>query len=230
VCSSLPSLKVREGPGVSYKNMNLKQKIIIFASGTKDGGGSGFENLVNATKKGILDAEIVAVVSNHENGGVRERADRLGIKFIHFTEPRTAERYREITKDVDLICLSGWLKLVTGLDPKKTINIHPGPLPRFGGVGMYGHHVHEAVMETYKRGEIKNSAVSMHFVTEKYDEGPLFFSQSVPILPDDTAETLAKRVNEAEHKWQPIITQKVLSGQISWDGKNPSSLRGQIFN
>jgi folate-dependent phosphoribosylglycinamide formyltransferase PurN len=206
------------------------KKIIIFASGTKDGGGSGFENLVNATKNETLDVEILAVVSNHENGGVRERADRLGVKFIHFAEPRTAERYKEITKDADLICLSGWLKLVTGLDPKKTINIHPGPLPRFGGAGMYGHHVHEAVMEAYKKGEIKNSAVSMHFVTEKYDEGPLFFSQSVPILPDDTVETLAKRVNEAEHKWQPIITQKVLSNQISWNGKNPNSLKGAILN
>ena len=206
------------------------KKIIIFASGTKDGGGSGFENLVNATKNETLDVEILAVVSNHENGGVRERADRLGVKFIHFAEPRTAERYKEITKDADLICLSGWLKLVTGLDPKKTINIHPGPLPRFGGAGMYGHHVHEAVMEAYKKGEIKNSAVSMHFVTEKYDEGPLFFSQSVPILLDDTAETLTKRVNEAEHKWQPIITQKVLSNQISWNGKNPNSLKGAILN
>lgn len=206
-----------------------KKKIIIFASGTKDGGGSGFENLVNATKKGILNAEILAVVSNHENGGVRERTDRLGIKFIHFIEPRTAERYQEIAKGANLVCLSGWLKLVTGLDSQKTINIHPGPLPRFGGAGMYGHHVHEAVMEAYKAGEITHSAVSMHFVTEKYDEGPLFFSQSVPILPDDTAESLAKRVNEAEHKWQPIITQKVLSGEISWDGKNPNSLKGQII-
>lgn len=227
------------------------KKIIVFASGTKDGGGSGFENLVNATKSGILNAEILAVVSNHENGGVRERADRLGIKFIHFaarklpesdefidkegnkidpSEFSTAENYQRLTKDADLVCLSGWLKLVTGLNPQKTINIHPGPLPRFGGAGMYGHHVHEAVMEAYKRGEVKNSAVSMHFVTEKYDEGPLFFSQSVPILPGDTAETLAKRVNEAEHKWQPIITQKVLSGEIFWDGKNPKSLKGAVLN
>jgi folate-dependent phosphoribosylglycinamide formyltransferase PurN len=210
--------------------MGETKKIIIFASGTKDGGGSGFENLVNASQNGILDADILAVVSNHENGGVREKADRLGIKFIHFAEPRTAERYKEITKDADLICLSGWLKLVTGLDSQKTINIHPGPLPRFGGAGMYGHHVHEAVMEAYKNGEVTHSAVSMHFVTEKYDEGPLFFSQSVPIIPDDTADTLAKHVNEAEHKWQPVITQKVLSGEISWDGKDLESLKGQIFN
>jgi folate-dependent phosphoribosylglycinamide formyltransferase PurN len=217
------------------------KKIIIFASGTKDGGGSGFENLVSASRNGILNAQISAAVSNHENGGVRERSDRLGVKFIYFparkvldgeTGPEfaTAENYKKLVEGADLICLSGWLKLVTGLDPRKTINIHPGPLPRFGGAGMYGHHVHEAVMEAYKNGEVTRSAVSMHFVTEKYDEGPLFFSQSVPILPDDTAETLAKRVLEAEHKWQPVITQKVLTGEISWDGKNPNSLKGQILN
>lgn len=238
---------------------SLKNKIIIFASGTKDGGGSGFENLVNATRNGILDAEILAVVSNHENGGVREKADRLGVKFIYFparkipdsgefvdkegnkidpSEFSTAQNYQKLTEGADLVCLSGWLKLVTGLDPQKTINIHPGPLPRFGGAGMYGHHVHEAVMEAYRNGEIdpktgqkiSNSAVSMHFVTEKYDDGPLFFSHSVPILPEDTAETLAKRVNLAEHKWQPVITQKVLSGEIFWDGKDPSSLKGAMLN
>ena len=220
----------------------MRKKIIIFASGTKDGGGSGFENLVNATKSGILNAQIMAVVSNHENGGVRERADRLGVKFIYFParkvapgeiigpDSNTAENYQKLTEGADLVCLSGWLKLVTGLNPKKTINIHPGPLPRFGGAGMYGHYVHEAVMEAYKKGEVTHSAVSMHFVTPVYDEGPLFFSQPVPILPDDIAETLAKRVNEVEHKWQPIITQKVLTGEISWDGKNPKSLKGQIFN
>lgn len=218
----------------------MAKKIIVFASGTKEGGGSGFENLVNATRDGRLDAEITAVVSNHEHGGVREKADRLGIRFIHFptfakasageAEPRTAERYREIAESADLVCLSGWLKLVTGLDPAKTINIHPGPLPRFGGAGMYGHHVHEAVMEAYKRGEVTHSAVSMHFVTEKYDEGPLFFSHPVPIMPDDTAETLAKRVNDAEHEWQPVITNKVLHGEISWDGHDPKTLKGAMLN
>jgi folate-dependent phosphoribosylglycinamide formyltransferase PurN len=216
-------------------------KIIVFASGTKDGGGSGFENLVTASRDGRLSGEISAVVSNHEFGGVRQRADRLGVNFIHFpakkpmdgesgTEFGTAENYRKLTEGAVLVCLSGWLKLVTGLDPQKTINIHPGPLPRFGGAGMYGHHVHEAVMEAYKKGDVKNSAVSMHFVTEKYDEGPLFFSQPVEILPDDTADTLAARVLEAEHKWQPIITNKVLIGEISWDGQNPESLRGAILN
>lgn len=194
-----------------------KPRIVIFASGSKEGGGSGFENMVNATRNGILNAEIAAVVSNHEHGGVRQRADRLGITFIHFPLPRTAEKYQEIVGDADLVCLSGWLKPVTGLDPKKTINIHPGPLPRFGGAGMYGHYVHEAVMEAYKKDEVTHSAVSMHFVTENYDEGPLFFEFPVEILPDDTPETLAQRVLAAEHQWQPVITQKVLSGEISWE-------------
>lgn len=201
-----------------------KPKLIIFASGTKEGGGSGFENLVHASQNGILNAEIVGVVSNHENGGVRERADRLQIPFIYFPTPWTAEKYREITKGSNFVALSGWLKMVTGLSSKTTFNIHPGPLPRFGGDGMYGHHVHEAVMEAYKNAEVTHSAVSMHFVTEGYDRGPIFFQKEVPILPNDTAETLAKRVNEAEHKWQPIVTNQVLSGEISWDGFDPKTL------
>ncbi len=122
------------------------------------------------------------------------------------------------------MALSGWLKLVTGLDPKKTFNIHPAPLPRFGGPGMYGHYVHEAVMEAYHRGEITHSAVSMHFVTEKYDEGPVFFQKTVEILPNDTAEILAQRVNIVEHQFQPIVTNAVLQGKIGWDGKDPKSL------
>lgn len=208
-------------------------RLIIFASGTKDGGGSGFENLVNASRSGILNADIIAAVSNHQNGGVRERAERLGIKFIYFPKPWTAETYKEITKDSDFAALSGWLKMVTGLSAKTTFNIHPGPLPRFGGDGMYGIHVHEAVIEAYKNGDpsvssgqrVTESAITMHFVTEGYDRGPVFFSHSVPIMPDDTVETLAKRANEAEHKWQPIVTNQVLSGEISWDGVDPESLK-----
>src|SRR6266853_3160370 len=96
-----------------------KPKLIIFASGTKTGGGSGFENLVksNRSKSGDLNADIVAVVSNHEHGGVREKADRLKVPFIYFTEPWTSDKYQEIASKADFVALSGWLKLVTGLDP-----------------------------------------------------------------------------------------------------------------
>ncbi len=204
-----------------------KPKLIIFSSGTKTGGGSGFENLVKSAEDGALNAEIVAVVSNHENGGVRERANRLGIPFILFQGPFEADSYQKIVEETgaEWVALSGWLKLVVGLDPARTFNIHPGPLPRFGGKGMYGHHVHEAVVEAFKRGEITHSAATMHFVTPVYDEGPIIFAFPVEILPSDTSEILGARVLKAEHEWQPKITNMIVNGEISWDGKDRKSLK-----
>ncbi len=211
--------------------MSTIPKLLIFASGSKDGGGSGFKNLVEAAQSGVLQAEIIGVVSNHTNGGVQEKADTLGIPFTHFGGG-SAAAYQDLVAALqpDFIALSGWLKLVSGLDPKTTFNIHPGPLPQFGGPGLYGHHVHEAVLAAYKRDEVTHSAVSMHFVTDEYDEGPVFFQQQVEILPDDTADTLGKRVNEAEHHWQPVVTNNVVQGKISWDGKNPITLKTQDFS
>lgn len=207
--------------------MEQLPKLLIFASGSATGGGSGFENLVIATRAHALNAEIVGVVSNHEHGGVRERAERLQIPFIYINGPWSEEQYRfavHVTK-ARWVALSGWLKLTVGLDPRTTFNIHPGPLPRFGGKGMHGHHVHEAVLAAYHRGEITNSAVSMHFVTAEYDQGPIFFHFAVPIETDDTPDTLGARVNQFEHQWQPTITNLVISGAISWDGRDPRSLR-----
>ncbi len=205
----------------------MNKKLLIFASGTKDAGGSGFKNLFLAKRSGILKADIVGVVSNHEKGGVWEKAKKMNIKFIHFDGPYTADNYQKIVNDnkADLVALSGWLKLVSGLNPAKTINIHPGPLPRFGGAGMYGIHVHEAVLEAYKKGEIENTEVSMHFVTKEYDEGPVFFRYPVEIKDGDTLKSLQKRVNDVEHEWQPKITNMVVSGEISWDGANKETLK-----
>lgn len=202
------------------------KKLIIFASGTKDGGGSGFENLVIKQKDGILKADIVAVVSNHEEGGVKKIADKFSVPFIHFPKPWDEDSYKKIISDTgaEFVALSGWLKLVKGLNPRKTINIHPGPLPRFGGAGMYGHYVHEAVMDSFKNGEVSHSAVTMHFVTDEYDKGPIFFQKFVKIENSDNSETLAKKVNLIEHKYQPIITDMVVNGQIYWDGEDKNSL------
>ena len=110
------------------------------------------------------------------------------------------------------------------MNPQKTINIHPGPLPHFGGPGMYGHHVHETVIQAYKEGKIQNSEVCMHFVTEEYDKGPVFFWYPVLIRPDDDADSLGARVNKIEHAWQSFVTNLVVTGQIRWDGKNTKSL------
>jgi phosphoribosylglycinamide formyltransferase 1 len=181
----------------------------------------------------LLNADIVAVVSNHENGGVRKKAESLGIPFFHFPKPWTAEKYQYFAQKTkaDFFALSGWLKLVAGLDPethfnsKTVFNIHPGPLPQFGGPGLYGHHVHKAVMEAFKGKEIKYSGISMHFVTEEYDRGPIFFKLKIKIRDDDTPDSLAKRVNQLEHLYQPKITNMVVNGLIKWDGINPNSLK-----
>jgi len=212
--------------------MSNKPTLLIFASGSVEGGGSGFENLVQAGRQGVLEAEIIGVVCNHQNGGVRERADRLGIPFIYFPGPYGSEEYQRLTREsgADFFALSGWLKLIKGLDLKTNFNsrtvfnIHPGPLPSFGGSGFYGHHIHEAVMASFRRGEITHSAISMHFVTEEYDQGPIFFQLKIKINADDTPETLAQRVNQLEHQHQPVITNMVVNGLIKWDGVNKDSL------
>ncbi len=98
---------------------------------------------------------------------------------------------------------------------------------KFGGKGFHGHHVHEAVIEAYKRGEVTFSGVTMHFVTAKYDDpAAVFFKRRVPIYPDDTADTLQARVNAMEHKWQAIITDRVVNGKIYWNGRDASSIVG----
>jgi phosphoribosylglycinamide formyltransferase 1 len=233
----------------------MRPRIIVFASGTKDNGGSGFENLVKCTRKyaektrnnaeGLFDYEVVAVVSNHEHGGVRERADRLGLPFIHFNPSQHTNilenvgmLYQEVVRKsgAEWMALSGWLKQVKGLDPKRTFNIHPallsqlgGPFDglrasRFGGRGMYGRHIHEAVKAAFDAGEITESGFTMHFVTDEFDRGPAFFEYRVPLRKGMTAVEIAKEVNKAEHEWQPKITNLVVHGEIKWDGKNPGSL------
>ncbi len=206
---------------------NQRIWVLVFASGDAKGGGSGFQELVefSRTDPPVLDAQIAGVISNHEHGGVRKRADALHIPFECWPGPFDAEGYRSFVEKygADFVMCSGWLKFVRGLDPARTVNIHPGPLPRFGGPGMFGHHVHEAVMAAYRRGEIKQSAVTMHFVDENaYDHGPIIFQMPVLIRPDDDAGTLAKRVNEKERAWQSYILNLVVHRHIYL-------INGQVF-
>ena len=197
--------------------------LLVFASGTKTGGGSGFETLVRAsrTRPPVLDAWICGVITSHPEGGVWQKAKALGIRPECWAGPYTAKGYQNFVRyfAADYVMLSGWLKLVAGLDPTRTINIHPGPLPRFGGPKLYGHRVHEAVMAAYHRGEITHTAVTMHFVDEVYDRGPVFFALPIPIAPADTPETLAAKVNRAEHEWQPRVLNYVVHQQVRLAGQ-----------
>lgn len=198
-----------------------KKKILVFNSGS----GSGFQELVENSITGVLDAEIIGLITNNHTYACVKKAEKLGIGWIEMIsfEPEDYQKIITIFTP-DFVVLSGWLKLTKGLNPKTTFNIHPGPLYTFGGKGMYGHHVHEAVIKAYQEGKIKHSEVCMHFVTEAYDLGPVFFRYPVLIRPGDDADSLGARVNKIEHGWQSYVTNLVVQGEISWDGKNPTSL------
>jgi phosphoribosylglycinamide formyltransferase 1 len=203
----------------------IKPKILIFATGSKgESGGSGMQELIefSRTNPPVLDAEIVGVVSNIKDGGVEKKANKLGVPFYYDAGPFTPETYQKLVNNfkADYVMCSGWLKLVRGLPAAKVINIHPAPLPEFGGPGMYGYFAHEAVMRAYHEGRIKQSAVTMHYVIDNgeskdaYDKGPIIFKLPVLIREDDTAETLAVRVNEKERAWQAYILNLVVNGLI----------------
>jgi phosphoribosylglycinamide formyltransferase-1 len=202
-----------------------KKRILVFASGGPgpEDGGSGFVKMVEFSRI-VSDAvyEVVGVVSNYEWGGVRTKADALGVSFRYWPGPFTAKGYRKLVEEfqADYVMLSGWLKLVRGLLMETTLNIHPGVLPMFGGPGMYGDHVHQATMEAYKRGEVTHSAVSMHFVNEEFDKGPVFFECQIPIQEGWTWQDMKSAVNAREHKWQSLILNEVVKGNIRLiDGK-----------
>ena len=210
----------------------------MLASGDAEGGGSGARELAESARTGILQAEIVGFVSNHEYGGVRKHADQLKLPFFHFPGPYTAENYQRYRAETgaDFIAASGWVKYIRGLPPDRTFNIHPAPLPKFGGHNWYGRRVHQEVLEAFKRGEMHHTEVCMHFVIEDktgdkekgYDKGPVFFRALVDILEDDTVESLFRRVNAIEHHCQSAVTSFVVNDLIRWDGKDPDSLVGRL--
>lgn len=207
----------------------MNRKLVIFATGKKTGGGTGFENLVK-----WMPWRVLAVVSSHEHGGVRQKADALFVPFFYFPGPYTVEGYRAL---IERICtemkvherclwyaLSGWFQYVYWLPSARTFNIHSAPLPKFGGAGMYGKKLHRAVWDAYQRGEITESEIVMQFVTNKIDNGPIFFRISVPLHSFKSFEEFEAATHLKEHAFQPAVTQLVMAGKISWDGVHPESL------
>ncbi len=168
------------------------------------GGGTTLQNFIDRIAAGTLDARISGVVSSRADVLGIDRAKRAGLPVV--VEPRGpefADRVWAAIRDYnpDYVCLAGWLHLlpVPAEFHPKVLNIHPALLPKFGGKGMYGRHVHEAVLAA---GE-KESGCTVHFADNTYDTGPIILQKKVPVLTGDTPESLAARVFAAECEAYP---------------------------
>ena len=174
------------------------QRIAIFASGN----GSNAENIAHAFRNSEV-AEVKLVVYNKPDAGVAERARRLGIEAEYVSRADFAADggvSRLLTeRGITVVVLAGFLQLVPQylleLLPGRILNIHPSLLPKFGGKGMYGVHVHEAVIAA---GE-KESGITIHVIDGEYDRGRTLLQDRCPVLPDDTPHTLAERIHELEY-------------------------------
>jgi formyltetrahydrofolate-dependent phosphoribosylglycinamide formyltransferase len=168
------------------------------------GGGTNLQALLDAFHDSP-SARVARVISNRPDAGALERARRARVPTIVLREPRDAGELLGVLQDIDLVVLAGYLKLVPPAVVKRfrgrMINIHPALLPDFGGAGMYGHHVHEAVLASGAR----ESGATVHFVDVEFDRGAIIAQERVPVKPSDTADTLAARVLEAEHRLLPRV-------------------------
>ena len=190
------------------------KKIAIFASGS----GSNAENIIQyfAQKPQFC---VKSVFCNVPDAYVLERAKKYNVPTLVFnrSELRDPEKMlHQLQADgIDFIILAGFLWLmpacITAAFPNRIINIHPALLPAYGGKGMYGHHVHEAVIAA---GE-KESGITIHNVNEHYDQGAIIFQAKCPVLPTDTPDDLAARVHELEYRYFPqIIEETILKQEV----------------
>lgn len=183
------------------------KKIAIFASGS----GSNAENIVQYFK-GRENLNIECIYSNKKDAFVLERARKYQIatKIFSKEEFYSTDIVLKDLKDrgVDLIVLAGFLWLIPQnlLEQFTIINIHPALLPKYGGKGMYGHKVHEAVVSN---GE-KESGITIHYVNDRYDEGQIIFQARCEVLPEDTPDDVADKVHQLEYKHFPSVIEKVL--------------------
>jgi len=150
-------------------------------------------------------AHVVRVVTNRADAGALERARQAGVPTTVLRDPADAAELLVALADADLVVLAGYLKLVpqaaVARFRHRLINIHPALLPAFGGPGMYGRRVHEAVLAS----GAAVSGATIHYVDEQYDRGPIIAQRRVPVRPDDTPDTLAARVLAAEHELLPEV-------------------------
>ena len=176
-------------------------RVAVLASGQ----GSTFEALVEAGRRGDLHADVVLLVVSKEDSPARELARRLGVECVVLDEKQLGSEACDAAMEsdlterrADLVVLAGYVRKVGRRTLRafagRVVNTHPAPLPRFGGQGMWGEHVHRAVLEA----GVTTSAATVHLVDEEYDTGTVLAERPVPVLPGDDVAALRERVQEVE--------------------------------
>lgn len=185
------------------------KKIVIFASGN----GSNAENIIRYFQNSSK-AKVVSVFSDNADAYVLQRAALLEVPAFYFSKSEIQNEKGILKKlvelNTDLIVLAGYLKLMPAIILDKfnhrIINIHPALLPKYGGKGMYGMHVHRAVYAAYE----SETGITIHFVNEKYDEGEIILQKKIALDITDTPQTIAKKVGELEYQYFPKTIEKLL--------------------
>lgn len=195
-------------PPPAISHLRAVTRIAILASGS----GTNAQRLIEHFHM-HGKAEVVLVGCDQAKTGVLQRAWDLGVPSYLFNGAQLKDGtvLRELKgQRIDLVVLAGFTRLIpvemVRDFPKRIINIHPALLPKFGGKGMYGHRVHEAVIAAKE----KESGITIHYVNERYDEGEHIAQFRCPVLPDDTPESLAERIHGLEHAHYPHVVEDVL--------------------
>lgn len=191
----------------------MNQKIILFASGN----GSNAENIFRFFKN-KKNVDVLTVYTNRSKAGIINRFKPLGINVEVFNRKSFINGSllkNVINQNPDLIILAGFLwkfgsDWIEAFD-KKIINIHPSLLPKYGGKGMYGDHVHKAVKENCE----SETGITIHYVNEFYDEGAIIFQEKVKLDKDDNLEDISYKVRKLEHKYFPTVIKDLLNGHFN---------------
>lgn len=200
-------------------------RIAILVSGK--GRGTNMEAIIRACQSGVIpQSEVVLVVGTRPDAPALARAEALGVPTM-IVNPRDfpddsayGDTLLWVLERVqpDLICLAGYMRLlpecVVKAYPNRIMNIHPALLPQFGGKGMYGLRVHEAVLQS----GAKETGCTVHFVDEHYDTGPIILQRAIPVLEGDTPETLAERLLPVEHATYVEAIRLFAEGRLKVEG------------
>lgn len=200
------------------RNGQRKLRLAVFASGS----GSNFQALVDAVKRGELDAEIALLVCDRPRAKVVERSQVAGIDAYTFRPKDYASReaceediLRQLKeKDIDFIVLAGYMRLITqvllGPYEGRIVNIHPSLLPAFPGM--------DAIGDAFRYG-VRVTGVTVHFVDSGMDTGPIIAQQPVVVEQDDTLESLAEKIHAVEHRLYPHVLRGISEGRVRLDGR-----------